>query len=117
VWDDWGGWYDHVAPPLRPQPQNDYEWGFRVPLLVVSAYTPAGYIDNAEYDFGSILRFIEQNFGLQEGILNFADARAQTDLTSFFTAANGPRTFKKINSPLDATYFINDPTPPTGPED
>ena len=116
VWDDWGGWYDHVAPPLRPQPQNDYEWGFRVPLLVVSAYTPAGYIDNNQYDFGSVLRFIEQNFGLQEGVLNFADARAQTDLTAFFGSANGPRGFKSIKSPLDATFFINDKRPQTPPD-
>ena len=117
VWDDWGGWYDHVAPPLRPQPQNDYEWGFRVPLLVVSAYTPAGYIDNTQYDFGSILRFIEQNFGLQEGVLNFADARAQTDLTAFFVPNARPRPFKSIFSPRDATYFLNDKTPPSDPDD
>jgi len=117
VWDDWGGWYDHEAPPLRPRPQNDYEWGFRVPLIVVSAYTPAGYIDNNQYDFGSILRFIEQNFGLQEGVLNFADARSQTDLSSFFSSAERPRTFKTIYSPKDAAYFINDKTPSRDPDD
>lgn len=117
VWDDWGGWYDHEPPPLRPQPQNDYEWGFRVPLLVVSAYTPAGYIDNNQYDFGSMLRFIEQNFGLQEGVLGFADARSQTDLASFFSSAKAPRPFKAIKSPKDATYFINDKTPSRDPDD
>jgi phospholipase C len=38
TWDDWGGFYDHV--PI-PQPfRNQYELGFRVPLLFVSAYTP-----------------------------------------------------------------------------
>jgi hypothetical protein len=117
LWDDWGGWYDHVPPIHQKQPQNDYEYGFRVPLIVVSAYTPAAYVDNTPYDFGSVVRFIEQNFGLAEGVLNFSDARIQTDLTAFFTSANGPRPFKKIASPLDATYFINDKTPLTGPDD
>jgi len=117
LWDDWGGWYDHEVPSLRPQPQNDYELGFRVPLLVVSAYTPAGYIDNTRYDFGSIARFIEQNFGIKEGVLNFADARAQSDLTPFFSSAEGPRPFNNIYSLRDATYFINDKTPPRGPDD
>ena len=117
LWDDWGGWYDHQAPQLRPQPQNDYELGFRVPMMVVSAYTPAAYIDNTRYDFGSLVRFIEQNFGLQEGVLGFADARVQNDLTSFFNAAEGPRTFKSIYSPRDAAYFINDKTPQRDPDD
>lgn len=117
LWDDWGGWYDHEVPSLQQQPQNDYEYGFRVPLLVVSAYTPAGYIDNNRYDFGSIARFIEQNFGLQEGLLGFADARSHTDLTSFFRSANAPRLFQTIRSPRDATYFINDKTPPRDPDD
>jgi len=117
VWDDWGGWYDHEPPTLLPQPQGDYQYGFRVPLLVVSAYTPVAYIDNNRYDFGSVLRFIEQNFGLVEGALNFADARTQTDLVSFFSSANAPRTFKTIYSPLDANYFINDKSPQGDPDD
>ena len=117
TWDDWGGWYDHVPPPMLRGMQGDYQYGFRVPLLVVSAYTPAGYIDNRQFDFGSILKFIEQNFGIPETALGFADARAKWDLTSFFDAADGPRTFKKINSPLDGNFFINDKTPPVAPDD
>ncbi len=117
VWDDWGGWYDHEPPSLRPQPQSDYEQGFRVPLLVVSAYTPAGYIDNNRYDFGSVLRFVEQNFGLQEGVLNFADARSQTDLAPFFSSQQAPRPFKRIFSVKDAAFFLNDKTPQLDPDD
>ena len=41
TWDDWGGWYDHEPPTILPLPQGDYQYGFRVPLIVVSAYTPA----------------------------------------------------------------------------
>ena len=87
VWDDWGGFYDHVAPPaaLEQNPKTGftdcdpstqwgcgYIYGFRVPLLVVSEYTPAGYVSGAlpspgrqpiyEHDFGSILAFTEWNF-------------------------------------------------------
>ena len=46
TWDDWGGWYDHEPPLIEAYPQGGYQMGFRVPLIVVSAYTPAGYIHN-----------------------------------------------------------------------
>jgi len=42
VWDDWGGWYDHVAPTIR----NSYETGLRVPLIVISPYAKAAYISH-----------------------------------------------------------------------
>jgi len=35
-----GGWYDHESPTILAQPEGDYQYGFRVPLVVVSAYTP-----------------------------------------------------------------------------
>src|SRR5208337_228052 len=77
TWDDWGGWYDHEPPPIFQGLQGDYQYGFRVPLIVISAYTPAGYISNKKpLDFGSILRFIQQNFGIKEGLLGFTDSRA-----------------------------------------
>jgi len=68
-WDDWGGWYDHETPPILDGEQGDYQYGFRVPLIVVSAFTPRHYIDNEQpHDFGSILRFIQGVFDLGEGI-------------------------------------------------
>ena len=42
TWDDWGGWYDHVAPTVI----NSYEYGFRVPLIVVSPFAKQGYISH-----------------------------------------------------------------------
>lgn len=109
TWDDWGGWYDHEPPPVPPAPQAGYQYGFRVPLIVISAYTPPGYIDNTKfYDFGSFLRFAEQNFGIAEGALNFADARSQTDLTAFFHLNQKPRAFKTISAPKDANFFLHD---------
>ncbi len=117
TWDDWGGWYDHEPPTLLTGPQGDYQYGFRVPLVVVSAYTKAGYINNLRHDFGSILRFVEHNFGVQEGALNFADARAKNDLTGFFDLTMAPREFKTINAPKNATFFINDKRKATDPDD
>ena len=117
VWDDWGGWYDHVPPTILADPQGDYQYGFRVPFIVVSAYTSAGFISNKRLDFGSILRFIENNYGIEEGALNFADARSSTDLTDFFNLNQVPRVFTTVPSALKASYFLNDLTPPTDPDD
>jgi phospholipase C len=117
VWDDWGGWYDHEPPTVLAQPGGDYQYGFRVPLLVVSAYTPLGYIDNSRHDFGSILRFVEHNFGITEGALNFADARATNDLTAFFQLTMTPRKYRTINAPKKANFFLHDRRKPTDPDD
>jgi len=116
TWDDWGGWYDHEPPTFLAPPEGDYQYGFRVPLIVVSAYTPAAYIHNDRLDFGTILRFLEHNFGIAEGALDFADARATTDLTTFFNLNQVPRVFETIPTLLDANYFINDKEPPTDPD-
>lgn len=117
IWDDWGGWYDHEPPTILARPQGDYQYGFRVPFIAVSAYTPAGYVDNQRYDFGSILRFIEKNFGITKGSLNFADARATTDVGVFFNLNQVPRVFTKIPAKLNANYFLTDTTPWSDPDD
>jgi phospholipase C len=104
TWDDWGGWYDHVEPPVGYPGATDYTYGFRVPLIVVSPYTPA-MIDNTQHDFGSILHFVETNFGLPGPIdPTFADAYAD-DLGEFFTG--DAKEFKAIQAPHDAAYFLN----------
>lgn len=61
TYDDWGGWYDHVAPPQV----DDHGYGFRVPALLVSPYAPKGAIDHTTLEYSSILRFIEENWGLE----------------------------------------------------
>jgi phospholipase C len=88
--------------------QGDYQYGFRVPLIVVSAFTPKGYINNVKpQDFGTILRFIQNVFGLGEGSLGFADARANGDLRAFFSFNASPRVFNTIMAPLDANMRIS----------
>jgi phospholipase C len=119
TWDDWGGWYDHEPPTILPGVQGDYQYGFRVPLIVVSAYTPQGFVDNQRHDFGSILRFIEFNFsnlGLREGELGFADSRSTTDLTEFFNLFRSPRPFTTIAAPKNADFFIHDTSAPEPPD-
>jgi phospholipase C len=117
TWDDWGGWYDHEPPTILAGAQGDYQYGFRVPFIVVSAYTPAAYVDNNRMDFGTMLRFLEHNFGIAQGALNFADARATGNLAEFFNLKQVPRVFQTIPAPLDADYFINDKTPSMDPDD
>jgi phospholipase C len=79
VWtyDDWGGWYDHVRPPQV----DEFGYGFRVPALLVSPYAKRGYVDNTTLDFTSLLRFIEDNWGLQP--LAVRDANANSIASGF----------------------------------
>ena len=58
--DDWGGYYDHVPPP-QVDPDG---YGFRVPAIFVSPFARSGTIDRTTYDYTSILRFIEDNWGV-----------------------------------------------------
>ena len=60
TWDEWGGLYDHVPPPTV----DHLGFGFRVPMLVVSPYANKGYVDDAEGEFSSPLKFIEDNWDL-----------------------------------------------------
>jgi len=110
TWDDWGGWYDHVAPPIY----NSYEYGFRVPLIVISPYAKPGYVSHVTHDFGSILKFIEANFSLPS--LGYADARAD-DLADCFDYTQMPLKFHDILSPMNADHFIRDQRPPSDPDD
>ncbi len=116
TWDDWGGWYDHEAPEILPGPQGDYQYGFRVPMIVVSAYTPEKLIDNERHDFGSILRYIEENFGLHPGVLTFADERSRTDVHEFFDMSISPRRFQEIAASKTEQFFLNDLREATNPD-
>jgi hypothetical protein len=70
TWDDFGGFYDHLAPPKTSR------WGLgpRVPALIISPYARRGHVDHTVYDFTSVLAFIEERFGLQPLADNDASA-------------------------------------------
>lgn len=118
TWDDWGGWYDHVPPPKVINDGTSwgsgYVYGFRVPMIVISPYAKAGYISHATHDFGSILNLIEKTFKVPS--MGFADAYAD-DLSDCFNLNQTPITFKTINAPAKAEFFLHDTRPPTGPDD
>jgi phospholipase C len=118
TWDDWGGWYDHVAPPQVllncAQWGCGYVYGFRVPLIVVSPYARAAYISHTAHDFGSILKFIEVTFSLPS--LGYADAYAD-DLSDCFNFSQTPLKFQTIPAKVGPEHFLNDRRPPTDPDD
>jgi phospholipase C len=58
AWDDWGGFYDHVKPPVV----DGAGYGLRVPGLVISPYARQGYVDHQILSFDAYLKFIEQDF-------------------------------------------------------
>jgi phospholipase C len=124
LWDDWGGWYDSVLPWRCDSSgtckgyQNgtggvggEYVYGFRVPLLVVSAYSKQGYISGALpspgkvqpyiHDFGSILNFIEYAFGQIGGTLGYVYPTYQY---ADYYAPDGPNTC----SPSVCPYSLSD---------
>jgi phospholipase C len=85
VWDDYGGFYDHVAPPQV----DKFGYGFRVPALVISPYSQVGIV-HTQYDLTSLLKLVETKFGL-------------TPLTSRDSASN---------TMLDCFNFSQTPLPP-----
>ncbi len=100
-WDDWGGLYDHVPPP-----HEDYDGlGFRVPLLIISPYAKQHYVSHIQYETASVLRFVEDLFGL--GQLAAADTRANNPALDCFDFSMHARPFTKIEAPLPPRFFMH----------
>jgi phospholipase C len=102
TYDDWGGFYDHVPPP-----QVDADgYGFRVPALFISPYVRAGTIDHTVYDYTSILRFIEDRWGLQPLTARDASANSVAAALDLSQAPLPPRFPDRVYPP---------PQPPAAP--
>jgi phospholipase C len=84
TWDDFGGFYDHVPPPIV----DGFGFGPRVPFLIVSPFAKKGYVSHTQYEFSSVLKFIEERFGLAP--LTNRDALAN-DTTDSFDFTQSPR--------------------------
>src|SRR5262249_1278190 len=82
-WDDFGGFYDHVPPPAV----DNFGFGPRVPLLIISPYARTGFIAHTIYEFSSLLRFVETRFRLEP--LTDRDSAAN-DLTDSFDFTQRP---------------------------
>jgi phospholipase C len=108
VWDDWGGFYDPVPPPLPRDNQGGP--GLRIPMLVVSPYarigsgSQGGYISNTVYAFGSIIRFVEDTFNL--GRLGTTDGTSNS-MDDMFNFYQSPRAFQSIGSKYSRSYFMH----------
>ncbi len=70
-WDDWGGFYDHVAPPSV----NEFGYGIRVPALLISAYARKGFIDHQTLSHDAYVKFIEDDFLQGERVDPKSDGR------------------------------------------
>jgi len=86
TYDENGGWWDHVAPPVGDLVGP----GMRIPAIVVSPYAKKGFVDHTQYDTGSILRLIDKRFGIaplagttaRDNALTAAGGTAMGDLTN-----------------------------------
>jgi hypothetical protein len=106
---------------------DGYTYGFRVPFLMVTAYTPPGTVSSNRYDFGSVLYFIEQNFGLgfigpgDTKYSNYADYQAYAEgrgtISADFVTLHSPRAFVPIHATMSAQDFINAPKSLVPPDD
>jgi phospholipase C len=108
-WDDPGGWYDPAAPPYingtKIDPSDSL--GFRLPLLIVSPYAKKGWVSQVPYEHGSILRFIEDRFGL--GQMAVSDTRATSPAKDCFDFSKPPRSFVPIATKYPSSYFLHEP--------
>jgi phospholipase C len=109
LWDDWGGFYDNAPPP-----QLDYRGlGIRVPCLILSPYAKSDYVSHVQYEYGSILRFIEEVYGLPIGSIGptsegYTDGRAAS-LDDAFDFTQPPRKFTPIKSKYSIAHFLREP--------
>jgi phospholipase C len=108
IWDDWGGFYDNVPPP-----QLDFRGlGIRVSCLILSPYARKAYVSHTQYEFGSILKFIEEAFP-NVGVLGnpsrgYTDSRAHS-IRDAFDFSKPPRAFVPIKAKYPASYFLHEP--------
>ena len=102
VWDDFGGFYDHVAPPQM----DTYGLGIRVPAIIISPYAIPGHISHTQYEFSSVLKSIEERFNLSP--LTERDLKANDiwDSFNFTQQANSPLILQPRNCPLNSTAYM-----------
>lgn len=84
TWDDYGGWYDHVAPPQV----DKYGLGFRVPLLMISPLAKQGYVDHTLSDHVSLMKFVERAFAIPH--VTHRDA-SSSDLMDALSTSHNPQ--------------------------
>jgi phospholipase C len=101
-YDEWGGFYDHVAPPQVDR----YGLGPRVPGLVISPYAKEGYVDHGVYSPESWLRIVEERYGLAP--LTTRDAAA-SDMLDAFDFTQQPRPPVLLSTSLSGSPYPHRP--------
>jgi phospholipase C len=104
TWDDFGGFYDHVPPPQ----EDMFGLGPRVPFLIISPYAMPGYISSSQYEFSSVLKFIEDRFNLTSLSERDANANDTTDSFNFSQSPNSPLVLQTRTCPIHSAsnlYF------------
>jgi phospholipase C len=103
VWDDFGGLYDHVTPPVV----DEYGLGPRSPFLVISPYVKPGVISHTVYEFTSVLKFIEKRWKLAALTARDANANDITDMFDFTQQPLPPLVLSERQCPLitPSSYF------------
>jgi phospholipase C len=86
VWDDFGGFYDHVPPPGVDQ----FGLGPRVPLIVISPYVKPRTVSHTVYEFGSVLQLIEGRYKLKALTTRDVEANSLLDVFDFSQAPEPP---------------------------
>jgi phospholipase C len=86
TWDDYGGFFDHVAPPEV----DAFGYGPRVPMIVISPYAKADFVSHFTYDFTSVLKFIEERWGLAHLTPRDHHALDMDDCFDFSQAPSAP---------------------------
>ncbi|HEX5416044.1 MAG TPA: alkaline phosphatase family protein [Chloroflexota bacterium] len=97
-YDEWGGFYDHVAPPHL----DKKGFGPRVPGLVISPYARQGYVDHAVYTTASWLKLVEERFDLPT--LTSRDANAH-DMRADFDFTQQPRPPVALSPTIQGTAY------------
>ncbi len=88
-YDEWGGFFDHVAPSVAPDPNPDLALrGFRVPCLLITPRARRGFVGHRVYDHTSVLKMIEWRFGLAPLTKRDANARNLAEVLDFTSPPN-----------------------------
>ena len=106
TFDEWGGFFDHVAPPLGPIPPadtalgSDGRLGFRVPTLVISPFARRQFVARRAFDHTSVLKLIEWRWGLAPLTVRDATANNLAAILDFDQANEGVPTFSVPPGPF-----------------
>ncbi len=118
VWDDWGGFYDHVPPPvvdMNPTRNPVLGFGFRVPALLISAYAKPGYVDHSVLSIDSYATFFEDLFmgGARLDPAKLGEPDSRPDIRDELTSITFPDgSVRPVGNLMDEFDFTQAPTPP-----